>query len=102
MAALAAAFSASFFFLSNACFAFAISSSLFFSFSISGLIGGSLTEVSFGISNSYSSASSKTLLSTLDFKSCFGSSSSGFSSGFLIRPSLLNCRISSDGKSLFS
>ncbi|KAG4908708.1 hypothetical protein JHK84_057252 [Glycine max] len=64
MAALAATFSANFFFLSKAWFALAISCSLFISFNFAGSISHSLAGASFwGFSNSYSSVSATSLLS---------------------------------------
>ncbi|KAG4919939.1 hypothetical protein JHK82_057362 [Glycine max] len=103
MAALAATFSANFFFLSKAWFALAISCSLFISFSFAGSISHSLAGASFwGFSNSYSSVSATSLLSGLDFKSLLWASAGFGSSRFLIRPSRLNCRISNEAKILFS
>ncbi|KAG4149754.1 hypothetical protein ERO13_D05G353332v2, partial [Gossypium hirsutum] len=102
LAALAAAFSANFFFLSIAYFAFAISSSLFNSFSFA-----ASTSLFFCNFSDTKISSATTLISGLRIVSVsestsFSGATSGFSSRFLIQPSRLNSRLSRDGKFFFS
>ncbi|KAK8300564.1 hypothetical protein V6Z12_D05G398800 [Gossypium hirsutum] len=85
-----------------ACFAFAISSSLFNSFSFAASTSFAIVSASFGaFLASLLSVWGPDLASSFE-STGFSGATSGFSSGFLIRPSRLNSRLSRDGRILFS